>query len=214
MRYEDIIAEAPIKRRQLKSAMSNTIENPPTKGKVLGMGADSVVFKTANPKIVNKIANTAMNQDGYLQYILQTTKLRKQGNPYVPMVHGTLKHFTDNTGAGVTKFQLERLYPLRSGTPADLAAIYKRITGKIAAAGVDDIIDALVAVIDKRAKTPDIQLEAALKIIRRIHLQGLDYPGGTISHDIREPNLMLRKTANGAQLVLADPISGNIGIKN
>lgn len=204
----DQIFEAPIKSRDVKQPGAyNIATNPdPHQTAVLGRGAYGAVYKTSNPERVNKMTDATTKRDIYLHYILQTSKMRNDANPYVPKVF-SVKYFNSESGR-YAKVAMERLIPLRKATDDQLRHAFSQMTGgklrdiAYEMFGEDTIVDLIKDYILTGRGTLDPRLKKVLNLIRKMR----DSSMVTVGYDIKEDNMMLRPS--DSSLVITDPLVG------
>ncbi len=183
----------------------------------IGSGAYSVaIANKKDPTNVMKISRGTndLNDDpyyGYLSGIAAHSEMEK--NPFIPKVFEVKVYETTGNYKYFYIAKMERLYELRSLNDDELRQFIitltkPRMMNRIkASVGMYDAVEALKKenhghlveiLVDKirREKIKDPQLQAAMRLAQNT---GFEY-------DITANNIMVRKTPNGPQLVLADPV--------
>lgn len=187
---------------------------------VIGAGAYSTAVVNVNqPNQVMKISNgmASLASDPYFQYLSRIAGSKNsKANPYFPRVYEVRVYETTNPRDRQKLFyiaNMERLQTLESLSEQELVDLIIKeakptMVNKVKSmVGMYDakkqlmkqekfeLVSILVNKI-RREKIRDPQLKAAMDLAAET---GFEY-------DIHEYNLMVRKTPDGIQLVLADPV--------
>lgn len=185
---------------------------------VLGHGAyATAVANTKDSNRVMKISRGTdnLNDDPYYSYLSSIAAYPEmENNPFIPRVFQVkVYETTDKAHKYFYIVTMERLYELRSLNEQELirmilsltkAKMTVRFKAALGGTPAPDILkqqshgELLEILVDKirKQKIIDPQLQAAMKLAENT---GFDF-------DITAHNIMVRKTINGPQLVLADPI--------
>lgn len=167
----------------------------------LGGGYDAMVYRDKeDPHMVVK--NIHFNSK-YSYYINQIILRGMSGvNPYVPRVY---KKSKDDK-----QYQIERLVPLDDLTRKELAYIFNHAFG-FDYSETDDldgrasmskvISDNIRSAVEYGTEVKSDDLNQVISLIRDIIKKDK-----TMRNDMRENNIMARRTPYGAQLVITDPV--------
>jgi hypothetical protein len=185
----------------------------------------SVRLHKKDPHLVRKRGikpRALLASDGYYAFITDLVEYYKRNgpNPYLPRIYN-IHHVEDSKGRKIYTADIERLFELDSLNMKELEALFSRVFNqeyrRTQAPEEDQMADILKIMIDAMKKAvehgdfeyhyypnrplviSDEQLIKALKFIKSVANEGYWL-------DIRAPNIMIRRTPYGAQLVFTDPI--------
>jgi len=206
-----------ISREQNKKALDS---DGLSKDKRMQGAYGSVRLHKRDPHLVRKRSikpRGNLMSDGYYAFISDLIEFYKRHgpNPYLPRIYN-IHHVEDSEGEKIYTADIERLFELDTLTKKDIESIFYRMFGQeYEDKGADDdfemasmmeaVITALRNAVELNEYTfgklqiSDEQLIKALRFIRNVAEEGYWI-------DVRLPNIMVRRTPHGPQLVLTDPI--------
>lgn len=196
----------------------------------LGSGIEArVVHDPREPEVIKIVGSRQeIKNNAYMQYILLSRKYANE-NPYLPRVTSIQKlngnnnpYFTPHPNDAYGKIKeyyvikLEKLTKLEEGSAEELEFIFNSMFNSedITAVGADmngnksdikyhyfwAIENSLTnSIKGKNIPGTDPRLKSVIKLIRKLILEGAE-------NDLHPGNMMIRRTAQGPQLVITDPI--------
>jgi hypothetical protein len=204
--YKQITPRKGIRGRQHKGAIDRTFSR-------LGYGAYAKVYASKNPLDAYKKSTADDGFQFYVRGILQYNKSKGQLNPYFPNFYRVNEFKAKDSEASVMHLKMERLNEIDDLNIEDLKEMMVKMFGDSDVAGdahkttyVDDIVDRIEEYcLGRNLKIVDFRLEEALELIKEL------VDKHDLRLDIHEGNVMWRRSPQGPQLVITDPLVLNDG---
>jgi hypothetical protein len=207
MRYKEIV------EYKIDNTSSDKIDQY-SQEKQFGKGVEAKVYRDpSNPSVV-KILSTSdsLKDNGYMQYILFSRKYANQ-NPYFPRIH-SIEQNKNPDGTTTFVVKMEQLFPVSSLSKKQLFSIHKNtfINGdRHVISSKDDMLISLGDEFDVATdpswgwSASKVSLDPnfidACNLIRKIKNRT------NSQYDLGTPNIMVRRSNYGFQLVITDPLS-------